>query len=127
AVLAAALALNTLGNVVWAVAEIGGQPAPDLAAYCYYSFYVVFALGALCLPAAPASRTERLKLLIDVCILMLGAGLVIWSFWLEPESASAGNSLGRFSVARSFPFAGLGLFLALTLLILRRVEGNERA
>jgi len=126
--LAAAELCSVLGDLIWmgVAATQPGWPLPPLADFFYLAFYPLFLLAILLLPAAPASRLQRLRLLVDIGILLLGAGLILWSFWLGPEVPAGVVGPGRVTYALAFPLADCALLITLTLLLVRRLETRER-
>lgn len=118
--LALAQLFTTLGDTVWGLADLAGPAQPVLAEALHLVYYPLFALGLMTLPAAPATRAERLRLLLDMAILMVGTSVVLWAFWFGPEAAVGGLSAGRLFYALAYPVGNTGLFFVLVILLLRR-------
>src|SRR5689334_7639754 len=74
-VLGLAVAAQTLGDTTWFYLEVilQQQPFPSLADGFFLAFYPLTLLGLLMLPSAPLKSTERLRLLLDLAIIMITA------------------------------------------------------
>lgn len=75
-----------LGDVTWAVIELylNQNPFPSIADVFYLSFYPIFALGLYFLPRFSFSRNEKLKIFIDMGIVIISVGLIYWTFLVLP-------------------------------------------
>src|SRR5689334_9611903 len=62
--LALAQLFTTLGDSVWAMAELSGQPIPTLADALYLAYYPLFVVAVLLLPSVIITRAERVRLLL---------------------------------------------------------------
>ena len=112
----------TLGDVTWAVLELGlhQEPIASVADCFYLMFYPLFAVGILLLPAAPLTHKEYLKLLLDTGIVMISAVLVFWAFIIEPTIAANKEDILVLVISLAYPVMDLILFFALLQLLFRR-------
>ena len=73
-----AFALFTVGNIL----ELGihMKPWAFLPNIFYLLFYPIFAIGMYFLPTFSFSRTERIKIFLDMSIIIITVGLIFWIF-----------------------------------------------
>ena len=73
-ILAAALTIWWLGDVIWVIYEVvlGEPPFPSPADAAYLLFYPLMMVGLLSFPHAPQSRIERTKFAMDAGTVLLG-------------------------------------------------------
>ena len=85
-ILALAQLSFTLGDILWAVVELGlkSTPFPSIADGPYLLFYPLFFAGVLLLPSKRLSPTEWLKRTLDLSIVMITAILGFWIFLIGP-------------------------------------------
>jgi diguanylate cyclase (GGDEF)-like protein len=76
----------TLGDILWAVIELGlkSSPFPSIADGPYLLFYPLFFVGILILPTKRLSPTEWLKRALDLSIILITATLGFWIFLIGP-------------------------------------------
>ena len=77
-----AFALFTVGNIL----ELGihMKPWAFLPNIFYLLFYPIFAIGMYFLPTFSFSRTERIKIFLDMSIIIITVGLIFWIFLIIP-------------------------------------------
>ncbi|OPY55056.1 MAG: hybrid sensory histidine kinase BarA [Methanosaeta sp. PtaU1.Bin112] len=116
-----------LGDVTWAILELGlhQEPIASVADVFYLSYYPLFALGILLLPAVPLTRKESIKLLLDTGIVMISAVLFFWAFLIEPTIAANEEYTLVLLVSLAYPVMDLILFFAL-LQLLFRTSGSAK-
>lgn len=85
-------------------------------------FYPLFFAGVLRLPRAPLSRAERAKVFVDVAVVVLTAGMLLWALLLGPALAGDGKSPLLVFSAVAFPLGDLALLWALLSLVFSRKE-----
>jgi len=128
--IAAAFAAWLIGDVAWALVEesTGVSPVASWIDVPYFLFYLLFILGALTLPAARITRSERSKLLLDSVIVALGAAVLLWVVLLRKVVAHyvSGGEVGGVIVALGYPVCDILLvWAAMWLLVTRRDPGTE--
>jgi PAS domain S-box-containing protein len=97
--LAAAMGLWTLGDIVWSVQDVrGGAPYPSIADASYLVGYLSIGAGLLGITMAGRARREVLADLIDVSMISLCVGLLAWPFVFEPMIVDSWSSSAAFSV-----------------------------
>lgn len=95
ALLAFAQLSFTIGEIIWAILEVGlGQsPFPSYADIFYTIYYPIFAIGILFLPRN-SFNTNIYRKTIDLAIVMISAALIFWIFLIIPTIETVrGNSL----------------------------------
>ena len=121
--LVAAQLCSVIGNVLFAAFPLAaGGGAPPLAAIVSLSFYPLFVLAVLYLPALPLQRAERVKLVLDLSLLSLCAGLVLWLGWFAARVAFSAGDIGRLAPELAYPVGDLTLIVALAVLLARQFE-----
>lgn len=128
--IAFAFAAWLIGDIAWAVKEesTGVSPNGDWIDIPYFAFYVLFIVGALLLPAARISRSERSKLLLDSVIVAVGTAVLLWVVFLRKVvlQFTSGGDIGGVIVALGYPVCDILLvWAAMWLLITRRDPGTE--
>ena len=121
-ILAGAQLIWTIADVIWLVMEVGLQqyPFPSIADVFYLAYYPVFFMGILRLPLLARSPKDRMKLWLEIAIVILAAGLYLWTFAINPIITQTGMTeplVLAFSLA--YPLADLILLLALLVLLFR--------
>ncbi|HUM81974.1 MAG TPA: ATP-binding protein, partial [Methanothrix sp.] len=127
-VFAAALLLNTLGEILWAAIEVvlRANPFLTLADAGYLLFYPLFALGIFLLPEEPLTHGEKLKFLLDAAIVAISITLVFWVLLIAPMLLSTMILDLGFFVSLSYLLMDLLLFFALVWLLFRKLDYREQ-
>ncbi len=124
---ALAMAMWTIGDVIWAVYDLGfGEvPYPSIADAFYLSTYVFFLLGTLKYPrpyqvspevkSVEAVDAERIWL--DIFIIIFSASGLFWNFLIGPALQDSQQSLFAALVNAAYPFGDLLLIASITLII----------
>ncbi|HEY4702072.1 MAG TPA: GGDEF domain-containing protein [Streptosporangiaceae bacterium] len=116
--LTVALCLYMLGDVLQLVYEVllHRRPYPTWADAAYLSLYVVAFGGLMTFPSRRRTRSERLRLLLDMGTVFTGGVTLIWYVVLGPAIQGAGFNLPDL-VTFAYPIGDmLLLFGALSLL-----------
>ncbi len=121
--LSIAQACYVLGDLTLIIMQsISGEaPLVSIADIFYLVYYVVFAIGLLQLPVDSLTRDELRKTALDITIIMLAAGFLLWNFLIIPLQQTSTSSLERFIVV-IYPLLDLVLFLALLSMLYRRSQ-----
>jgi len=95
-ILSVAVLFYAIGDILWAILEliIQQNPFPSVADFFYLLFYPLFALGIYYFPRSPLSRNEKLKLIIDVTIIITTVSLILGTFLIVPLIFSSQDILG---------------------------------
>ena len=127
-IFAAALSLNTLGEILWAAIEVvlQGNPFLTLADAGYLLFYPLFALGIFLLPEEPLTHREKLKFLLDAAIVAISITLVFWILLISPMLLSTMIFDLGLLVSLSYLLMDLLLFFALIWLLFRKLDYREQ-
>lgn len=75
-----------VGDIVWAILELGihESPFPSIADGFYLLFYPLFAIGIYYLSKFSFTRTEKIKIFLDMGIIIISVGLIFWTFLVIP-------------------------------------------
>jgi len=128
-ILGLAVAAQTIGDTIWFYLEVilGEQPFPSLADAFYLAFYPLALIGLLSLPSAPLKPTERLRVWLDLAIIMITAWMAIWFFIISPTAAQYENGQLDQFLAAAYPVGDLVLLGGIFTLLFRGAEGSVRS
>jgi two-component system, sensor histidine kinase PdtaS len=95
--IALAFSFYTIGDILWAILELGihQRPFPSVADVFYLIFYPLFAIGIYYLPRFSFTRSEKLKIFLDMGIIIITVGLIFWTFLIMPTLSSQPNSFAN--------------------------------
>lgn len=123
--LALAQTATMIGDVLWAIYELGlnQSPFPSIADGVYLACYPLFVLGVFCFPARTFSRREWIKTIIDMLVVMIGAFLIFWNFLIGPLAQDGiGKSWLASALTLAYPIGDLVLLWASLLLLYHRTD-----
>ena len=122
ALMASGMLCYTLAETTWAILEIGlhQQPFPSLADGFYLMFYPLFAIGIMFLPLDQVSFRERVKIIIDIIIIMIAAALLFSDFLIGPILARGEENSLALTLSLAYPIMDLVLLFALLELLYGR-------
>ena len=128
-ILGLAVLAQTLGDTAWFYLEVilDQQPFPSIADFFYISFYPLALLGLLSLPSAPLKRTERLRVLLDLAVIMITAWMAIWFFIISPTAALYESGRLDQILAAAYPVGDLVLLGGIFALLFRDAERSIRS
>ena len=76
---------NCIAEFLWLYFSVQGiEPFPSLADVFYLLFYPLLLAGILSLPYLPTKREHRLMIGLDISIVMVVGGMLLWVFLLGP-------------------------------------------
>jgi PAS domain S-box-containing protein len=112
--IALAFSFYTIGDILWAILELGfnQNSFPSIADGFYLIFYPFFAIGIYYLSKFSFSRSEMLKIFIDMGIIFIAVGLIFWTFLIMPTLSSQQNSFANI-VSLSYIIGDFLLFFVL--------------
>ena len=126
--LALGLLLTVAGDWTWVVlASLGYEPFPSIADALYLGGLVLTAVAILWILRHRIPGGDRAGL-IDATIVAVGAGLLSWTFLMEPLVSDPTASMGEIAVALAYPVLDillLGVLVRLFLAPGRRVPALE--
>lgn len=129
-VLAIAQGVYTVGDTIWAIIEVGmhQSPFPSLADGPNLLYYILFAAGILLLPRIPLTFNERIKVLLDIGIVMVASALIFWILLIAPtiESEQEVDSL-TLGLSIAYPVMDFVLLFSLIELLFRRIRSSAIA
>lgn len=115
----------TIGDIIWSILEISLHevPFPSLADWPYLAFFPIFATGILLLPRAPLTYGEKLKVLLDVGIVIIASTIIFWVLLIAPTiETNAQESTLTIALAVAYPVGDLVLVFTLVELLFRRIK-----
>jgi len=115
------------GDIMWFWLEVvlATEPYPSIADVGYLAFYPVLLVGLLSLPR---ERPESpLRSLLDVAIVVVGSGTVVWWLVLEPVAAATSSDGIETLVALAYPVGDLLVLFALAATLMSRLVGTSRS
>ena len=123
ALLGVALLCYATGDVIWGVLELGynQNPFPSVADIFYLLFYPFFVMGVYFFPREHFNRLEELKILLEMGIMILTVGLILWIFLIEPNLSSQEN-LFSITISITYVIGDFILLFALMRLIYSRFK-----
>jgi len=116
-----------IGNVLWFRDEVmlGVKPFPSLADLGFLSYFPLVLAGLLCFIRPRESRAERIQFALDLCVITIGAGTLVWFFLLRPIAAAAYGSTLELVLTQAYPLGDTALLVALAALALKpRRDGS---
>jgi len=87
----------TAGDIIWAILELGihDSPFPSIADGFYLIFYPFFAIGIYYLSKFSFTKTEKLKIFLDMGIIIISVGLIFWTFLIVPILSNGEDSFAN--------------------------------
>ena len=125
-IMASAQALSLLGVIAFPAQDItqNGQSLVLQADIFFLAFYPLFAMGVLFLPMAKLAIRERIKVLLDIGIVVITAAMLLWVFLIRPIfQSSMGNAM---PTSISYPILDLVLLFALLEILYRGMRLNQK-
>ena len=128
-ILGLAVLAQTLGDTAWFYLEVilGQQPFPSVADIFFLAFYPLALLGLLSLPSAPLRPTERMRVLLDLAVIMVTAWMAIWFFIISPTAAQYESGRLDQILAAAYPVGDLVLLGGISALLFRDIERSVRS
>uniref|UniRef100_UPI0025CDD803 putative bifunctional diguanylate cyclase/phosphodiesterase n=1 Tax=uncultured Thiodictyon sp. TaxID=1846217 RepID=UPI0025CDD803 len=118
-----------LGNLCWFGYEVllGVNPFPSPADLGYLSFIPLVLAGLLCFIRPLESRSERIQFWLDVCVVMIGVGVLVWYFLLRPMAQVHYGGMLELVLTQAPPLGDTALLVAVAALVLKRRRGRSGA
>jgi two-component system cell cycle response regulator len=114
------------GLAVDVYALLGESPYPSLADPLYLSFYPLMLAALLVLPRARQTRSQHVRLALDLTITALGAATVVWYVLIEPTARAGGQSTLQMAFSLAYPVGDMILIVGVASLLLRGVAESMR-
>lgn len=130
AILGCAYLVFTLGDLIWAIREVGLQqsPFPSLADWFYIAFNPLFLFGILLLPTKRLSGTQWIRTVLDAAIILISTVMGIWIFVIGPTiEAGAGKPWIDIIKSILYPGGDILIMAALLRLLYLQREGQRAA
>ena len=126
-VIGLAISAYAFGNLTWLYFGVTGQaiPFPSIADAGFLAFFPVILIG---LGLLPRERPEALlRSVLDMALVMVGAGVLVWWLVLGPVVAATGGQPGTtVLVAIAYPVGDLVVLFALLVALLARLTETPR-
>ena len=100
---------------------LGQSPYPSLADPFYLSFYPLMLAALLAVPHQARSRSQRLRLGLDLGTTALGAATVVWYLLIAPTARSGGQSTLQMGFSLAYPVGDVILVVGIASVLLRGV------
>ncbi len=97
----------------------GTAPFPSLADPPYLAFYLLIGLALLHIPVAPTTRPQRIRIGLDLLIILLGAGMAIWYLVLAPTVTEGGTTTLQMATSIAYPVGDVLVLGALGIVAMR--------
>jgi two-component system, cell cycle response regulator len=115
------------GGAAAGIYSLFGQvPYPSLADPLYLSFYPLMLAALLVFPHARQSRSQNLRLGLDLATTTLGAATVVWFVLIAPTARAGGQSTLQMAVTLAYPVGDVILVVGVASLLLRGVPASAR-
>lgn len=114
-------------TVVILAIRLGAPPFPSLADGLFLAYYPLFLIGILLLPAPHLNLRTWAKTGLDITIVLLSSGLVLWQYWLGPLAMQISDERPLVQLlSLAYPVGNLVLLWALLMLLYRPSTGEAR-
>jgi two-component system cell cycle response regulator len=114
------------GVAVDVYALVGQSPYPSLADPLYLSFYPLMLAALLVLPRARQTRSQHVRLALDLTTTALGAATVVWYLLIGPTARAGGQSTLQMAFSLAYPVGDMILLVGVASLLLRGVAERMR-
>ncbi len=104
----------------------GANPLTSSTALLSLSFYFVLFAGLLHLSSPLRNREERVRYWLDLGIVMIGGGTVLWYFVVSPASILTGSTVFATALSLARPVGDLVILFGSTSLLLAGEGGGSR-
>jgi signal transduction histidine kinase len=120
--IALAAAASLAGNLLFCAYDLAGiAPFPSWADLAYLLSYPLLLWGVRTFPTARAAYHNRATFWLDVGTILVGGGMVVWYFVIEPSiQASAQGDWLTIALAIIYPLSSLTLLFGVATLHLSR-------
>ena len=99
---------------------LGISPFPSLADLAYLAYYPLTLAGLLYFVRPRETRTERLQHWLDLAIVAIGAGTLVWYFLLWPLARESHASLFERLLSQAYPLGDTVLLVGIIAVALKR-------
>ena len=125
--LAAAQLAYAAGDLMTAAGvELTGGTGSAVMNGFYVAFYPLFLAGVLRLPSAPLYRRDRARLFLDMAVVVLAAGIVLWNSVAWAQGVSGEPRPWTVALTSAFLLGDLALLVAVLSLLFTREVGPGR-
>ncbi|MEW6128047.1 MAG: EAL domain-containing protein [Acidobacteriota bacterium] len=125
-IIALAILLRATGNWVGFYHDVilASNAVYDWSEIPYILYYPVLLWGVLRFPMKQKGRKVWLTFGLDAASVMLGIGMVVWYFLLQPIALAPYHEGWNLIAALSYPIGDLALIFAITFVLLKQPENN---
>jgi diguanylate cyclase (GGDEF)-like protein/PAS domain S-box-containing protein len=116
-----------LADILFAWYDLGLQvdPFPTLADVAYVAYYPVIVAALLAFPPVAADRRGRARLIIDLGIVLVGGGMLIWQTTLRSTLDALDGDVVATILSIGYPIGDLVLLFGVASIALRRPRGVD--
>lgn len=128
-IITCAFAATAIGEVYSVAIEIRTgdiPPFPSFADVLFISFYPCMLLGLLSFPFLRHNRAERARLWLDVAVVMVSMGMLVWYILLQPLASASYPGTLEVILTISYPVGDLALLFGITVVLLNRPPPDSR-
>jgi len=125
--LALALLSVALGEIAWGIhyLKYHENPSFGIADVFYLTYFPLMTTAIMLMPKRIASGTDGLRFLLDAGIVVVGGGMMVWLFAVQPILARHGDATAGY-VALAYAAGNLLTVLAAATVLLRLPTGTAR-
>jgi hypothetical protein len=119
---------DTLGNTWWLISEnvLGVTPIASWADVVYLAYYPLLFAALMSFPMLSRTRTEAIKLSLDVGTVVLTGVAAIWFYLLAPAMANPATSTIETLLAVAYPIGDIVLLFGSAFALLHRPAPSGR-
>jgi two-component system, sensor histidine kinase PdtaS len=120
-----AFTIFAIGDIIWAIYEIGLNlnPFPSIADIFYLIFYPIFAIGIYFLPKFSFNRNEKIKIFIDLGIIIATLIVIYMTFIIIPTISNPTDYFSNI-ISLIYVIGDLLLFFMVLRLLYSKFEDN---
>ena len=113
---------DVLGNTWWLISEnvLGVEPIASFADVVYLAYYPLLFAALLSFPTMPRTRSEAIKLTLDVGTVLLTGVAAIWFYLLAPAMADPATTTIETLLTVAYPIGDIVLLFGSAFALLHR-------
>ncbi len=118
----------TLGDISWGYIELYLNQSPifSISDIFYLAYYPLFVLGIFLLPRAHFNRLDLSKIVLDILVVGVTTGMLLWTFLILPLFTNVEGNLQSAYLFLSYVILDFMLLFALLDLIYSRISSIKK-
>ena len=114
----------TLGDISWGYIELYLNQSPifSISDIFYLVYYPLFVLGIFLLPRARFNRLDLSKIILDISVVVITTGLLLWTFLIVPMFINIEGNIPAAYVSLTYVILDFILLFALLDMIYSRIS-----